>query len=89
VLLILILGGLGRLHGAVVGAFAFVLLQEVFQSLTTHWQLPFGLTIILLVIFVPGGLASVAGRLERAFGRSPSPQPLPQPEPEEEVRNHA
>jgi len=69
VLLMLILGGLGSLYGGAVGAFAFVLLQELFQTLTTHWQLPFGLTIILLVLFLPGGLASLPGRLR------PKPQP--------------
>ena len=32
VLLMIILGGLGHLRGAVIGAFAFALLQELFQS---------------------------------------------------------
>jgi branched-chain amino acid transport system permease protein len=65
VLLMLILGGLGSLYGAVVGAFAFVALQELFQSVTTHWQLLLGGSIILLVLFLPGGLSSVAGRLRK------------------------
>jgi branched-chain amino acid transport system permease protein len=65
VLLMLILGGLGSLYGAIVGAFAFVALQEVYSSLTTHWQLLLGATIIALVIFLPGGLSSVAGRFKR------------------------
>ncbi len=67
VLLMLILGGVGSLYGAVVGAFAFVALSEIFQSLTRHWQLLLGGTIILLVIFLPGGLASVAGRFRRTL----------------------
>ena len=65
VLLMLILGGTGSLYGAVVGAFAFVALTEIFQALTKHWQLLLGGAIILLVIFLPGGLASVAGRFRR------------------------
>jgi branched-chain amino acid transport system permease protein len=65
VLLMLILGGLGSLYGGVVGAFAFVALQELYQSVTAHWQLLLGATIILLVIFLPGGLASVGGRFKR------------------------
>jgi branched-chain amino acid transport system permease protein len=65
VLLMLILGGSGSLYGAVVGAFAFVTLQELFSSVTTHWQLLLGATIILLVIFLPGGLASVMSRFKR------------------------
>jgi len=72
VLLMLILGGLGSLYGAVVGAFAFVALQEIYSSLTTHWQLLLGATIIALVIFLPGGLASIAGRFKRTLIGGPS-----------------
>src|SRR6266567_2548276 len=72
VLLMLILGGLGSLYGAVVGAFAFVALQELFSSVTPHWQLLLGGTIILLVIFLPGGLASVMSRFERTLMGEPS-----------------
>ncbi len=67
VLLMLILGGVGSLYGAVVGAFAFVALAEVFQALTRHWQLLLGAAIVLLVILLPGGLASVASRLRRTL----------------------
>ncbi len=70
-LLMLILGGLGRLGGGVAGAFAFVLLQEFFQSLTERWQLLFGATIILLVIFLPGGLAGIADRFRKPPSREP------------------
>ncbi len=73
VLLMVILGGFGRLYGAVAGAFVFVLLQEGFQSLTNHWQLPFGAVIIVLVLFVPGGLASLAARARAAMYREPTP----------------
>ena len=71
VLVMLILGGFGSLYGAVVGAFAFVALEELYQAVTTHWQLPLGLTIILLVIFLPGGLKSVVGRFERTLVGEP------------------
>jgi branched-chain amino acid transport system permease protein len=67
VLLMLILGGVGSLYGAVIGACAFVALQELFSSVTTHWQLLLGATIILLVIFLPGGIASVTSRFERTL----------------------
>ena len=71
VLLMLILGGLGSLYGAVIGAFAFVALEEIYSSLTTHWQLLLGGTIIALVIFLPGGLASVASRFKRTLVGEP------------------
>lgn len=68
VLLMVILGGLGRLGGAVAGAAALTLLQEAFQSealfggLASHWHLPFGLSIIALVALLPRGLAGLLDR---------------------------
>jgi len=62
VLLMVILGGTQRLSGAVVGAAALILLQELFQSyallgeLAKHWHLPYGLSIIALVALLPHGL---------------------------------
>ena len=47
------------------GAFAFVALTETFQSMTRHWQLALGTAIIVLVLFLPGGLASIGGRFRR------------------------
>jgi len=67
VLLMLILGGIGSLYGAVIGAFSFVALAEIFQALTKHWQLLLGGAIIVLVIFLPGGIASVAQRFRRSL----------------------
>jgi branched-chain amino acid transport system permease protein len=65
VLLMLILGGMGRLSGAVLGAFAFALLQLFFQwevvfgNFSKHWPLLLGGTIILCVAFMPNGLIGV------------------------------
>jgi branched-chain amino acid transport system permease protein len=69
VLLMLILGGIGSLRGAVIGAVAFTLLKEVFQSegivgpLAAHWQLTLGLTIIAFVAALPRGLIGLGERL--------------------------
>jgi branched-chain amino acid transport system permease protein len=63
VLMMIILGGIGQLHGAVLGAFAFSLLQEFFKApaifgdFSKHWHLGVGIVIILAVAFLPGGLA--------------------------------
>jgi branched-chain amino acid transport system permease protein len=56
VLLMVILGGLGNFVGAIVGAFAFILLQDLFSSLTKHWLLLMGGFVILAVMLLPGGL---------------------------------
>jgi branched-chain amino acid transport system permease protein len=63
VLVMLILGGLGSPYGAIAGAAAFIALREGFGMLTTHWHLPMGLTIVVLVLFVQGGLAKLAGKI--------------------------
>lgn len=64
-LLMVILGGLGSLAGAVIGAFSFVLLAEWFQGLTKHWQLLMGGFIILLVAVLPQGIAGGIAALQR------------------------
>jgi len=67
VLMMVILGGIGHLHGAVLGAFAFTLLQEFFKSngvfgdFSKHWALGVGLSIILVVALLPRGLAGRRG----------------------------
>jgi branched-chain amino acid transport system permease protein len=68
VLVMTILGGIGRLRGAIIGAFAFVLLQELFRSeaifgaLAKRWQLMLGLTIIGSVAVLPDGLVGLPDR---------------------------
>jgi branched-chain amino acid transport system permease protein len=56
VLMMVILGGMGSLAGPVLGAFAFTLLQDLFESLTRHWQLLLGGFIVLVVLVLPRGL---------------------------------
>ena len=72
VLVMLILGGLGTLYGGIAGAFVFVALQEIYSSATTHWQLLLGGTIVLLVIFLPGGLSSVGARFRQVLIGEPT-----------------
>ncbi len=67
VLLMVILGGMGHLAGAIAGAFAFSAMQEVFGGWTKHWQLVMGGVIVAAVLFLPGGLAAIPARLRRAL----------------------
>lgn len=57
-LLMVIIGGTGTLWGAVLGSAAFILLQSLVSSYTERWMLILGLTFILFVLFVPGGIVS-------------------------------
>jgi branched-chain amino acid transport system permease protein len=76
VLIMIILGGLGSLRGALIGAFAFALMQELFKSeavfgaFAKHWQLGLGLSIIACVALLPHGLIGVPAQLAaRLLGR--------------------
>ena len=68
VLLMLILGGIGSLRGAVIGAVAFTLLKELLQfeallgPLASHWQLTLGFAIIGFVALLPKGLIGLRQR---------------------------
>lgn len=67
VLLMVILGGMGNLVGAIAGAFIFTGMQEVFSTWTKHWQLVMGSVIVAAVLFMPGGLAAIPGRIKRSL----------------------
>ena len=67
VLLMVILGGAGTPYGPIVGAFALTLLHEIFSTLTTHWQLWLGVSIVLIVLFLPGGLGHLARRVRASL----------------------
>ncbi|MFA6313539.1 MAG: branched-chain amino acid ABC transporter permease [Sterolibacterium sp.] len=77
VLMMVILGGMGSLHGAVLGAFAFILLQEVlsnqawFGDVAKHWQLAMGVFIIVVALLLPRGLMGAAG----LYSRKPKEDP--------------
>ena len=72
VLLMIILGGIGHLRGAVIGAVAFALLKELYATpalvgatLADHWQLTLGITIIAFVALLPKGLIGLPQRWKR------------------------
>jgi branched-chain amino acid transport system permease protein len=61
-LIMVILGGAGSLHGAILGAAAVVLLEDGLGRLTEHWRLIFGPLLVLAVLFFRGGLAGIGAR---------------------------
>lgn len=58
-----VLGGVGSLHGAILGALAFLIAEDVLSGLTEHWKVIFGPMIVLFVLFTRGGLVGLLGRL--------------------------
>jgi branched-chain amino acid transport system permease protein len=64
-LMMVILGGMGTLIGPIIGAFAMLLLEIVFQGMTKHWQLLMGSFIVLVALFLPRGLVGLVGWLRQ------------------------
>jgi branched-chain amino acid transport system permease protein len=63
-----ILGGAAYLLGPVFGAVAFILLEEILSGFSIYWHLPFGIILILSVLFVKGGLSGVFSRMGQRHG---------------------
>jgi branched-chain amino acid transport system permease protein len=62
-IVLIILGGTGRLTGPVAGAMLFVLLEYFLGGLTERWQFFLGLILLGVVLFARGGVVGlVAGK---------------------------
>jgi branched-chain amino acid transport system permease protein len=72
VLIILILGGYGRLYGAFVGAIAYMVLEHVLaKAYPTAWQLGIGLLLVAVALYARNGILGTADKLlSRVRGRS-------------------
>ncbi|MGH8696678.1 MAG: branched-chain amino acid ABC transporter permease, partial [Burkholderiales bacterium] len=66
VLIILILGGYGRLYGAFVGAIAYMVLEHVLaRAYPTAWQLGIGLLLIVVALYARNGVLGIGDALWR------------------------
>lgn len=61
-IIMVVLGGMGTLWGAIIGAAAFLLLEENLSHITQHWKMIFGPIIVLVALFAPKGLAGLIRR---------------------------
>jgi branched-chain amino acid transport system permease protein len=61
-MMMVILGGVGHLYGGVIGAIAFLLLEEFLSHYTMHWQLGLGAVLLVVVLFAPNGISSLLKR---------------------------
>jgi branched-chain amino acid transport system permease protein len=64
-MVMVILGGMGTLFGPVVGAVAYLVLEEVLSQITEYWALIMGPLLLLVVLFGRGGIMGLLGRLNR------------------------
>lgn len=61
-LMMVILGGVGRLFGGLAGAAVFLLLEELMAGYTTHWKFILGAVLLGVVLLAPNGLMSLGRR---------------------------
>jgi branched-chain amino acid transport system permease protein len=64
VLVILILGGTGRLYGGLVGAVVYMVARDQLSGLDPrYWYFWIGILLVLVVLFLPGGILGGIARL--------------------------
>jgi branched-chain amino acid transport system permease protein len=68
VLIILILGGHGRLYGAFVGAIVYMVLEHALSmAYPTAWQLGLGLLLMVVALYARNGIIGLADALRRRW----------------------
>ncbi|PSQ17531.1 hypothetical protein BRD00_07465 [Halobacteriales archaeon QS_8_69_26] len=60
-----ILGGLGTVFGPILGAFVLLTLEETFATFSNVKNLLYGFLMIVLMLYLPGGLLSLLKRSDR------------------------
>ena len=71
VLVMLVLGGAGRLYGAIVGAAIFMVAQDRLSGINpVYWQFWLGVLLIVIVLAGRGGITGVFERLTRRAPRT-------------------
>jgi branched-chain amino acid transport system permease protein len=69
-LVMLILGGVGRIYGAFVGPVVYLIVQDYLaRQFPEYWYFGIGLILVLVVIFAPGGILGLLDKI-RLRGRA-------------------
>ena len=62
-LIMLVLGGTGRLYGALIGTAVFMIAQDYLSGINpVYWQFWIGLLLVVVVLFARGGILGGARR---------------------------
>jgi len=65
VLMCLIGGGFASFYGPVLGVAVFLVLRDLFSTLTDHWMLLYGLLFMAIIVFLPEGILGLAQQRRR------------------------
>jgi len=68
-IIMLVMGGVGSLYGAILGTVVYLLSEEWLSSFTEHWKVIFGPILVLLILFFPRGLGGIITDLTRRLRR--------------------
>jgi branched-chain amino acid transport system ATP-binding protein len=70
-LAMVVIGGMRSMLGPALGALFFILFRELFSIWTPNWLLWFGLIFVGFVLYSPGGLVGIWGKLSRRWWPAP------------------
>lgn len=73
-MIMLVIGGIGKFPGAILGAIVTVTLNEFLAPLGPYRPLMLGALVVVLVLVLPDG---VVGLAEKLFGKKEAPVPVP------------
>jgi branched-chain amino acid transport system permease protein len=62
-MIMVILGGVGQLYGAIAGAAIYLILEEVLSAHTIYWQLALGIVLLAVVLYARRGVAGIVEQL--------------------------
>ena len=69
VLIMLLLGGIGRLYGAFIGVPLYMIAQDRFAAIDpVYWYFWIGLLLVLMMTFARGGVLGIFDRIGALFG---------------------
>ncbi len=72
-LVMLILGGVGRIYGAFIGPIVYLIAQDLLaKQFPEYWYLGIGILLVLVVIYARGGLLGIADRLIAKLKKAPA-----------------
>jgi branched-chain amino acid transport system permease protein len=68
VLVMLVLGGAGKLYGGLIGAIVFMVARDQFSGIAPqYWYFPIGLLLVAVVLFLPGGILGGLSKLTSSW----------------------
>ena len=71
ILCVVVLGGMGSIVGVIVGALVLILLPEYLRTFDEYRMLIFGVILVMMMVFRPGGIISDVRRIYKFEGLGP------------------